>query len=168
MTASVGSAPTFRPDEIDWADPVAYLASIRPLAEPYGVCKIVPPKGWELPFSLDLSSLRFPTRIQKVHELQHRDFAQQLTDFYLDYDKFLQTQGKELKKWKYPQFLGKDIDIFVLLKAVQRRGGYSAVTEQKRWKEVAKVLQVRQTVPHGAASNDRGLLSTSADCVAFP
>ncbi|PNH00216.1 Lysine-specific demethylase lid, partial [Tetrabaena socialis] len=134
-------APTFRPREEEWADPLKYLASIRDLAEPYGICKIVPPKEWKPPCALVLEEVHFPTRRQKVHELQHRDIQQAQADFYEDYDRFLHSQGKQLCKWKYPQFLGRDICISVLHRAVQRRGGYEAVTEHKQWREVAKVLQ---------------------------
>ncbi|GFR43616.1 hypothetical protein Agub_g4715, partial [Astrephomene gubernaculifera] len=139
---NVPAAPTFWPTEDEWKSPLRYLESIRPIAEPYGICKIVPPNSWKPPCALDLSGLKFPTRIQKVHELQHRDFQPSHLDFYEDYDRFLQSHGKQLCKWKYPQFLGKDIDIFVLYRAVKRRGGYELVTEQKRWKEVAKSLQI--------------------------
>ena len=37
-------APTFRPTEQEFAaGPLKYIASIRHLAEPYGICKIIPP-----------------------------------------------------------------------------------------------------------------------------
>lgn len=36
-------APVFRPSEAQWADPLAYLASIRHRAEPYGICKVREP-----------------------------------------------------------------------------------------------------------------------------
>ena len=34
------SAPSFRPTAAQWAEPLAYLASIRHRAEPYGICKV--------------------------------------------------------------------------------------------------------------------------------
>ncbi|KAJ1941492.1 hypothetical protein GGF37_003529, partial [Kickxella alabastrina] len=46
-------APTFYPTAEEFADPLAYIQSIRPLAEKSGLCKIVPPEGWSPPFSLD-------------------------------------------------------------------------------------------------------------------
>jgi hypothetical protein len=44
---SVPSAPTFFPTVEDFeGNPIHYIEKIRPVAERYGVCKIVPPKGW--------------------------------------------------------------------------------------------------------------------------
>ena len=70
---SLPPVPTFRPSEAEWADPVAYVASIRPVAERVGIARIVPPPSWKPPFSLPgAEQLRFPTRIQAIHELQNR------------------------------------------------------------------------------------------------
>ena len=44
---SVPFAPTFFPTVEDFeGNPISYIKKIRPVAERYGVCKIVPPKGW--------------------------------------------------------------------------------------------------------------------------
>jgi hypothetical protein len=40
-------APTFFPTLEDFSgSPLEYVEKIRPIAELYGICKIVPPKGW--------------------------------------------------------------------------------------------------------------------------
>lgn len=41
-------APTFYPtvEEME-GNPLHYVEKIRPIAESYGICKIVPPKGWD-------------------------------------------------------------------------------------------------------------------------
>jgi len=47
----VSFGPTFFPtvDEFE-GSPLDYIEKIRPMAQKYGVCKIVPPKGWDPPF----------------------------------------------------------------------------------------------------------------------
>jgi hypothetical protein len=43
----VPAAPVFFPTVEEFAgNPLSYIEKIRPLAEAYGICKIVPPKGW--------------------------------------------------------------------------------------------------------------------------
>lgn len=40
-------APVFYPTIEDFeGNPLSYIEKIRPVAEGYGICKIVPPKGW--------------------------------------------------------------------------------------------------------------------------
>ena len=39
-------APTYYPTAEQFADPIAFIASIRSEAQEFGACKIVPPAGW--------------------------------------------------------------------------------------------------------------------------
>jgi hypothetical protein len=44
---------------------------IRREAEPFGICKIIPPHGWNPPFMVDFeNSIQFKTKHQKINELQ--------------------------------------------------------------------------------------------------
>lgn len=45
--------PTFHPTLEQWKDPMAYIASISDTGKRYGMCKIVPPLGWNMPFVTD-------------------------------------------------------------------------------------------------------------------
>jgi hypothetical protein len=47
--------PTFYPTEEEFADPMEYVKKIGAQggAQNYGMCKIVPPEGWKMPFVLD-------------------------------------------------------------------------------------------------------------------
>jgi len=42
--------PTYFPTLKEFGDPIAYISSISDEARKFGVCKIVPPKEWKMPF----------------------------------------------------------------------------------------------------------------------
>ena len=46
-------APVFYPSEEEFADPLKYIKSIKNIGEKAGICKIIPPQGWNPPFSID-------------------------------------------------------------------------------------------------------------------
>lgn len=49
----VPEAPTFRPTEEEFKDPVAYIQKIAPEGKKYGICRVIPPEGWQPPFAID-------------------------------------------------------------------------------------------------------------------
>ncbi len=55
-----------------------------------GICKIVPPQGWNSPFAIDLenNSVLFGTRKQQIHRLQ----VGFLNDFLNDFFFYLSTE----------------------------------------------------------------------------
>uniref|UniRef100_A0A7N0TJ12 Lysine-specific demethylase JMJ16 n=1 Tax=Kalanchoe fedtschenkoi TaxID=63787 RepID=A0A7N0TJ12_KALFE len=69
-------APVFYPKEEEFEDTIKYIASIRPFAEPYGICRIVPPPSWKPPFPLLEKNIwensKFATRVQRLEKLQNR------------------------------------------------------------------------------------------------
>jgi len=60
----------------EFQDTLKYIESIRPTAEPYGICRIVPPASWKPPCLLKEKNIwecsKFSTRVQKVDKLQNR------------------------------------------------------------------------------------------------
>lgn len=45
--------PVFYPTHEEWNDPMAFVRKITPKAEQFGLCKIVPPNDWNMPFVTD-------------------------------------------------------------------------------------------------------------------
>lgn len=148
---AVTAAPVFRPSVAEFKDPITYLASIRDKAEPFGICKIVPPAGWRPTFAINKDKCTLPTRIQALHMLQHTsstEASQQGPDskrFMADYKAWVSRQGGSFKK--PPQLYGQDIDLAALHTAVAKRGGYQACCEAGAWRTVGRALQVWRYVP---------------------
>lgn len=46
-------APTFRPTEDEFKNPMEYIRRIAPQAKAYGICKIIPPDGWNPDFAIN-------------------------------------------------------------------------------------------------------------------
>lgn len=69
---SVPLAPTFFPTVEEFkGNPIHYINKIQPIAEKYGICKIVPPPGWDPPFCVNMnSSKEFQTKEQQLHRVQ--------------------------------------------------------------------------------------------------
>ncbi|KAL8166447.1 hypothetical protein V2J09_007946 [Rumex salicifolius] len=75
--------PAFYPTEEEFEDTINYIAKIRPKAEPYGICRIIPPPSWKPPCRLKEKSIwensEFATRIQRVDKLQNRNAARRMS-----------------------------------------------------------------------------------------
>ena len=51
--AGIKEAPTYRPTEDEWRDPLEYILSISAEGRKYGICKIIPPDSWDPGFAID-------------------------------------------------------------------------------------------------------------------
>ncbi|KAG7653570.1 FY-rich N-terminal [Arabidopsis suecica] len=76
-------APVFYPTEEEFEDTLNYIAKIRPEAEKYGICRIVPPPSWKPPCPLKEKQVwegsKFTTRVQRVDKLQNRSSMKKIS-----------------------------------------------------------------------------------------
>nr|QEG03033.1 lysine-specific demethylase 5A isoform X1 [Cymbidium ensifolium] len=137
---TIPPAPVFYPTDDEFRDPLEYISKIRPKAEPYGICCIVPPKSWNPPFACNVESFKFPTKTQAIHRLQARPPSCDSVTFELEYGRFLERHlGKKAKKKLI--FDGAELNLCRLFNAVKRYGGYEKVCDQKRWGDVARFMR---------------------------
>ncbi|KAK6176380.1 hypothetical protein SNE40_014678 [Patella caerulea] len=128
-------APVFTPTEEEFADPLGYIAKIRPVAEKSGICKIKPPPDWQPPFAVDVETFKFTPRIQKLNELEAKsriklNFLDQLARFW-------ELQGCSLR---IPTVERKLLDLNDLYKNVDAEGGYECVNNERKWSKVSTKL----------------------------
>ncbi|CAN1169410.1 Lysine-specific demethylase JMJ14 [Linum perenne] len=74
---AIDDAPVFYPTVEEFQDTLGYISKIRAEAEPFGICRIVPPSSWRPPCRLKEKAIwenaKFSTRIQQVDLLQNRE-----------------------------------------------------------------------------------------------
>uniref|UniRef100_A0A5K3EJI0 [histone H3]-trimethyl-L-lysine(4) demethylase n=4 Tax=Mesocestoides corti TaxID=53468 RepID=A0A5K3EJI0_MESCO len=129
-------APVFYPTFKEFEDPLLYLEKIRPIGQETGICKIIPPKGWNPPFAVDVNTFKFTPRIQRLYELEAHSRLK--LDFISKLYQFFRLQGTE--KLRIPSVGGRYLDIYWLHKHVMKEGGYEKVTLRKLWPQIAENL----------------------------
>ncbi|KAG8389201.1 hypothetical protein BUALT_Bualt02G0204300 [Buddleja alternifolia] len=79
-------APVFRPTEEEFKDTLKYIGKLRPKAESYGMCRIVPPPSWRPPCILEdkktWEASKFSTHAQRIDELQNSYLNRKLSTFH--------------------------------------------------------------------------------------
>ncbi|KAJ4479141.1 jumonji superfamily protein [Lentinula aciculospora] len=128
--------PEYFPTAEEFLDPMAYIKSISAEAEEYGICKIVPPEGWKMPFVTDTERFRFKTRLQRLNSIEASSRAK--LNFLEQLYRFHKQQGNP--RVVVPTINHKPLDLWLLRKEVHKMGGYEAVTKGKKWPEVARTL----------------------------
>ncbi|CAI0386141.1 unnamed protein product [Linum tenue] len=73
-------APVFRPNEEEFKDALKYIKSICPIAEPYGICRIIPPTSWHPPSLITEKSMwedsTFESQVQRIDGLQDQNLGE--------------------------------------------------------------------------------------------
>ncbi|KAI9740516.1 MAG: hypothetical protein M1834_005096 [Cirrosporium novae-zelandiae] len=129
-------APTYRPTKEEFKEPFQYIRNIAPEASKYGICKIIPPDGWDPPFAIDTERFHFRTRKQELNSVEG---GTRTSLNYVDQlQKFHKLTGTNLNR--FPSVDKKPLDMYKLKKAVEVRGGFDAVCKLKKWAEIGRDL----------------------------
>ncbi|EXB88379.1 putative lysine-specific demethylase [Morus notabilis] len=87
-TDTLEEAPVFHPTEEEFKDTLKYIAKIRPSAEQYGICRIVPPPSWNPPCVIKEKNIwessTFVTHLQRIDGLQVSSSRSKTTSFIED------------------------------------------------------------------------------------
>ncbi|KAJ7639289.1 jumonji superfamily protein [Roridomyces roridus] len=128
--------PTFYPTAEEFRDPMAYIRSISDHANAYGICKVVPPAGWKMPFVTDTANFRFKTRLQRLNSVEASSRAK--INFLEQLYVWHQQQGNP--RVSVPTINNKPLDLYQLRKEVRKLGGFYAVTKKKLWSDLGRIL----------------------------
>uniref|UniRef100_A0A0A9W3X8 [histone H3]-trimethyl-L-lysine(4) demethylase n=3 Tax=Lygus hesperus TaxID=30085 RepID=A0A0A9W3X8_LYGHE len=139
-------APVFEPSINEFDDPISYISKIRPVAEKYGICRIIPPEEWRPPFSVDLNKFTFNPRVQPLKELEATTrvklmFLQNLAEFW-------ELMGTSLK---LPVVEKKVLDLYVLDQLVKKEGGFINATTNRKWSYISHTMGFQPDKNHGMA-----------------
>lgn len=136
------NCPVFFPTVEEFKEPMAYIRSISPQASNFGICKIVPPEDWKMPFVTDTEvrpdiyifnykpryfasqHFRFKTRLQRLNNIEASSRAK--LNFLEQLYQFHKQQGNS--RVVVPTINHKPLDLWLLRKEVRKLGGYDAVS----------------------------------------
>ncbi|EFO93600.1 hypothetical protein CRE_12540 [Caenorhabditis remanei] len=141
-------APVYYPTAAEFADPIEYVAKIRPDAEKYGVVKIVPPKEFKPPFAINKETFTFKPRTQKLNEVEaivkeKHTFIERLINF----NRFSGLQ------FEFPLDRdGEIVDLYRLHRIVQNFGGCEEVNDEEKWRDVAREYLPKEQMARGVPS----------------
>ena len=158
--------PTFHPTPEEFKDPMAYIASISDTGKKYGVCKIVPPAGWNMPFVTDtevrtcvclggcvapaVAPVASDTRSFLTQRLQRFRFKTRLqrlnsieassrakVNFLEQLYRFHKQQGNP--RVSVPTINHKPLDLWLLRKEVHKLGGFDTVGTSVSFRDILTV-----------------------------
>lgn len=142
-------APVYYPTAEEFADPIEYVAKIRPEAEKYGVVKIVPPADFKPPFAINKETFTFRPRTQKLNEVEAI-----VKEKHTFIDRLINFNRYSGLTFEFPTDReGNVIDLYRLHRIVQNFGGCDEVNEDEKWRDVAREYLPKEQLTRGVPSS---------------
>lgn len=138
--AEMVEAPTFRPTEKEFQDPIEFFERIMPIASKFGICRVIPPSSFK-PECRVSDDMRFNAYNQYIHKMLYRwgPSAKELAAI----KKYLETQNISMQ---HPPWIGgMEVDLPRLYHTVQELGGLKEVIEKKKWPKVSEEMCIPKT-----------------------
>ncbi|XP_048752337.2 protein Jumonji-like isoform X2 [Ostrea edulis] len=154
ISTSLTEIPTFCPTEEEFQRPLQYIQSIAPRAEPYGMCKIIPPSSWKMEGKIS-DDVRFTSQKQYTHKLYQR-FGPNVEKLEC-IRKHLETLNP-IEQIQIPEIGGVELDICDLDRMIKELGGMRNEVEKKKWARVADAINIPKM------AQDRGTKLYDAYC----
>ncbi|KAK3086413.1 hypothetical protein FSP39_018076 [Pinctada imbricata] len=154
VSTSMTEVPTFFPTEEEFQQPIKYIQSISAMAEPFGMCKIIPPSSWKMDGKIS-EDVRFTTQKQYIHKMYKR-FGP-ITEKLECIRRHLETQNTQ-EPMQVPTVGGVEIDLCKLSETIDKFGGMQHVIEKKKWMKVADAMNIPKL------AQDRGTKLYDAYC----
>lgn len=130
-------APTYYPSAAEFADAIGYIRKIGDQgARDFGICKIVPPPGWEMPFLMDTEMFKFRTRLMRLNSIEAKSRAK--LNFLEQLSMFHSQQGNP--RLTVPVIDKREVDLWALRKEVTALGGEAAVSYGRAWGTVCRKI----------------------------
>lgn len=125
------NAQFFSPSKREFADPLAYIRSIRAEGQKHGIVRIIPPDDWRPTLAMNTQTLKFTARIQRIDKLQNR--ARDVTR-----SEFMRELSEVAPDVDIPKIDGKLLDCLFLFQQVRGHNGFHEVCRRKIWNEIAR------------------------------
>lgn len=138
-------APVYYPTAEEFADPIEYVAKIRPEAERYGVVKIVPPADFKPPFAINKETFTFRPRTQKLNEVEAI-----VKEKHTFIDRLINFNRFSGLAFEFPvDREGNVVDLYRLHRIVQNYGGCEEVNDDDKWRDVAREYLPKEQLTRG-------------------
>ncbi|XP_034254210.1 mucin-16 isoform X2 [Thrips palmi] len=149
VPGNVSEAPVFHPTEKEFQDPYEYIEKIRPIAEKYGLCRIVAPNSFKPDCNVE-DDIRFTADNQYVHKMMDRwgPNAKEMRAIV----KYIAQHNIHLQH--APLVGGMELDLPRLYTTVQNFGGLAEVMDKKRWVKVAETMRIPKSAQDRASKLD--------------
>ncbi|XP_042213388.1 platelet binding protein GspB-like [Homarus americanus] len=142
-------APTFFPSEEEFTDPLDYIEKIRPEAEQFGLCRIVPPNNFKPECRVN-DDMRFTGNNQYIHKMMRRWGPNVRTLHAIK--RCLAKQNIELNS--NPLIGCMELDLVRLYEVVEQHGGLMSVIEKELWGKVADTCRIPRSAQERLAKLD--------------